>query len=216
MKEIKYVEDEIQQWEDGKMQESFFSKNPETMRDMLDSWWTQEIEGDAQHHGPVFDVITTWMELPSGKSVQREIVKNKNVVCVVPVDISGNILFVRQMRPISKFLMLELPAGHIEEGENPKDAAIREMGEETGFEPTNVTKIGSFLTSPGWCTEFTYSFLVTGLTESALVPDEDEEIELVRVPAYDIMNMIKRGEIIDSKVIASLLLALPLLKRGSE
>jgi ADP-ribose pyrophosphatase len=133
------------------------------------------------------------------------------VVCVVPVDTEGNILFVRQMRPVSKFSLLELPAGHIEPTENPEAAAMREMGEETGFDGTNLIRLGSFFTSPGWCTEFAYCFLVTGLSKSALVPDEDEEIELVRVPVVEIMGMIERGELIDSKAIAALLLALPRL-----
>ena len=83
------------------------------------------------------------------------------------------------------------------------------MGEETGFEPENIFKLGSFFTSPGWCTEFVHSFLVTGLTPSTLVSDEDEEIELIKIPVNNVMDMIQRGEIIDSMAMATLFLAIP-------
>jgi len=209
MKEIRRIENEIQKWEDGKMSESFFSLNPQRLRDELDRWYTKEQDGHLEYHGKVFQVGTYDMELPSGKIVRRELVVNPQVVCMVPVDMNGDIWMIRQMRPVSQFPILELPAGKIDEGEWPAQAAIREMGEETGFEAKNLLKIGSFFSSPGWCTEFVHCFLVSDLSASFLTADTDEEIEVVKVSPSEVMGKINKGEINCAKTITALLLALP-------
>ena len=106
--------------------------------------------------------------------------------------------------------MLEVPAGGMDPGETPEEAVIRELREETGFTADTLAHLCNFWLAPGWCTEYMYAYMATGLSESPLSHDEDEDISLVWVPLSNIPNMIHSGEIQDSKSIASLLVALQL------
>ena len=103
--------------------------------------------------------------------------------------------------------MLEVPAGRMEQGEDPAEAAHRELGEETGLKAGRLDFLGSYFTTPGFTDEEMYTFLATELTEGDSHPDEDEEVERVVVPLEQAVEMVKNGELHDGKSIAALLVA---------
>jgi ADP-ribose pyrophosphatase len=102
-------------------------------------------------------------------------------------------------------VLLEIPAGGIDPGEEPSDSAIRELEEETGYHAQKLERLGGFYSSPGFCTEYLHLFLATELEEGRRSADEDEIIEVVPTPLKEIPNLISSGEICDAKSIAGLL-----------
>jgi len=145
------------------------------------------------------------VQTASGRQTTREIVEHADCVAVVAIDADDNVLLVKQFRkPVEKEL-LEIPAGGIEASEDAEDAVIREMQEETGFLPRKLERLGGFYSTPGYCTEYLYLYLVTDLTPSQLYDEDTESIEVVRVPVARIPELIASGRICDSKSIAGLL-----------
>ena len=160
------------------------------------------------YEGKILNLRIDTVELPSGRQTEREIIEHAGCVAIVPLDADEKVILVRQYRKAAEQLMLEIPAGCIESGEQPIDCAKRELAEETKFSAKNWKQIGYFFTSPGFCTEVMYLFLATGLMPDALDADYDENIELVYVPITDVYGLISSGEIRDAKSIAGLLMAL--------
>ena len=145
------------------------------------------------------------VRLLGGRETQREIVEHKDCVAVVAVDADDNVLLVKQFRkPVEKDL-LEIPAGGIEEGEDPVTTVRREMREETGYLPQKVEALGGFYSAPGFCTEYLHLYLATDLIPSQLFAEDTEGIKLVRVPVSQIPALITSGRICDAKSIAGLL-----------
>ena len=163
------------------------------------------------YSGRIIDVRVDTVRLQNGRESTREIVDHAPSICVVPVDADRNVLMVRQYRkPVDQFL-LEVPAGGIEEGETPEEATRRELQEEIGHTTKNLLALSAFWLAPGWCSEYMYAFLATGLQPAALDSDEDEFIEVVKVPLSEVVDIIASGQVQDAKSVASLLLALQAL-----
>ena len=163
------------------------------------------------YSGRIIDVRVDTVRLQNGRESTREIVDHAPSICVVPVDADRNVLMVRQYRkPVDQFL-LEVPAGGIEEGETPEEATRRELQEEIGHTTDNLLALSAFWLAPGWCSEYMYAFLATGLQPAALDSDEDEFIEVVKVPLSEVVDIIASGQVQDAKSVASLLLALQAL-----
>ena len=150
--------------------------------------------------------------LPSGRETTREIAGYPNSVGIVALDEDDNVILVRQYRHAVVKTLLEIPAGGMEEGEDPRQSALRELEEETGFTAGNIEQIGGAYAAPGYSTEFLHLYLATGLRPGPSRNDEDEEIEVVPVPLKDIPRMIRSGELCDGKSIIGLLTLL--LHRG--
>ena len=145
--------------------------------------------------------------LVQGKiQTSREIISHNDAVVVVPIDTDNNVILVRQYRHAVQQILLEAPAGIIEEGETPEDCAIRELQEEIGFLPGQLRPLFGFWPSPGFCTEFIYSYIAKDLVPSKLEADVDENIEVHKIPLHRVQNLIRAGEIQDSKTIAALLM----------
>jgi ADP-ribose pyrophosphatase len=111
---------------------------------------------------------------------------------------------VRQFRQAAGRELLEIPAGGIEPEEDPIDAVKREMGEETGFSPKTVKRLGGFYSSPGFCTEYLHLFLATDLTPNRLEADDTEAIEVVRVQRSELEELVTSGIVCDSKSVAGI------------
>ncbi|MFC1948814.1 NUDIX hydrolase [Chloroflexota bacterium] len=145
------------------------------------------------------------IEMPSGRESTREVIEHRDCIAVLAIDADGKVLLVNQYRYAVEKELLEIPAGGIDDGEEPADAVRREMQEETGFLPDKVEKLGGFYSTPGYCTEHLHLYLATDLTPSQLYAEDTEIIKLVRVPVTEIPGLIASGKICDAKSIAGLL-----------
>ena len=168
------------------------------------------VESETVYEGRIVTLRVDTVRLPSGRLTTREIAEHGASVCVVPIDAEGNALLVRQYRKPAGASLLEVPAGGIDPGETPEEAAIRELQEEIGHTAAELRPLSSFWLAPGWCTEFMYAYAATGLAPSKLEADDDEYISVERAPLGDVPELIQSGEIKDAKSILSLLLALEL------
>ncbi|MCX6004173.1 MAG: NUDIX hydrolase [Chloroflexi bacterium] len=145
------------------------------------------------------------IEKSSGVQTTREIVEHADCIAVVVLDDKDNVIMERQYRTATGKVLLEIPAGGMEEGESPEDAVRRELQEEIGYLPGKVTSLGGFYAAPGYCTEYLHLFLATDLVQSHLTAEDTDEIEIVRVPVSQIKSLIEQGEICDAKSVAGLL-----------
>ena len=137
---------------------------------------------------------------------EREIVEHPGAVAIVAVDADDRIVLVRQLREPARKELLELPAGTVDEGEEPLATAQRELAEETGLRGGEWSHVSSFWTTPGFCRELMHLFFVEGVEEGERQPEDDESIELVRLFVAEVPSRL--GEIEDAKTLAGLLLYL--------
>ena len=154
------------------------------------------------------------IELAEGNTVEREVVEHVGAVVVAALDDSECIYLVRQYRhPIGR-LLLELPAGGMEAGENPLAAAKRELREEVGLEAKDWKSLGSFFSSPGFANEHLHAFLARELVETERDPDEDEDLVIERRKLGEVLGRL--DEIPDAKSLAVLLLLQKGLGHGDQ
>ena len=165
------------------------------------------VASDRCFEGRICNVRIDTVELDSGKTAQREIVEHDPVVAIVAVDADGRVVLVRQYRLATEQVLLEVPAGLVDPGEEIEPAAQRELQEETGMRAGTLTSLGGFYASPGFLTEYIHVFLAQDLTESHLDADEDEDIVVQRMPLSQALALVDTGGIIDAKSIVGLLLA---------
>lgn len=145
--------------------------------------------------------------LPDGSRSMREIVEHPGGVTVIPVDDEGNVYCVRQYRYAMEQLLLEMPAGKLEDGEMPLSCAMRELEEEIGFTAHSFEYLGEFYPSPGYCHEKLYAYLATGLKMGEARPDEGEFLEVEKYPLDTLAEMAMNGELKDAKSIIAVLKA---------
>ena len=148
-----------------------------------------------------------------GNMSWREVVLHPGASAVIPVTKEGNILFVRQYRYAVEHVLLEIPAGKLDAGEDPDVCAERELTEETGCIAGKMTKLGAIYTTPGFCNETIHIYLAEELTKGEQHLDDDEFLDVVRVPVSKAYEMIARGEIRDAKTLAAFAMAGDRLKR---
>ena len=152
--------------------------------------------------GKIFEVV---------RKEGLEIVEHGPAVAIVPVH-EGHVTLVRQRRPAAGGMLLELPAGGVEDGESPLASARRELREETGLHGGDWVEVASFFTTPGFVDEKMHLFVATGLEQGDASPEGSEEIELVRVPLDKVPGLVE--EIEDGKTIAGLLFLLRSFEPG--
>lgn len=147
------------------------------------------------------------VQLPDGRTGKREIVRVKDAVAVLPMDNAGNVFLVKQHRPAIDRTLLEIPAGLIDEEEQAEEAAVRECEEETGYRPETVKPLLTYAHAEGYSTGFITLFLGTDLIHTGNVQlDATEYLELLKVPFEELVQRVRRNEIIDSKTILSVIL----------
>ena len=174
----------------------------------------QMISSERVFDGRIVRVRADAVLLPNGRNTTREVVEHRPSVVVVPIDADGNAILVRQHRYPAEQVLLEAPAGVVEESETPDDCAMRELQEEIGFSSRDLRALGGFWMSPGYCTEFMYAYLAKDLVPSRLQADADESIEVERVSISGVSRLIRLSEIQDAKTIAALLMAVYLFDAG--
>ncbi len=136
----------------------------------------------------------------------REYVEHQGSVGIIALRNDGKFLFIKQYRKAPDEILLEIPAGILEKGENPKDCAIRELQEETGFKPATLISLGSFYPSPGFCTEHLHIFLALDLETSPLPCDLDEAIDLSPLSLQEFYDHLEKNQIRDLKTVAAVFL----------
>ena len=165
----------------------------------------KRIDGEIKYKGVIVTVRLDRAQLVNGKIVKREVVEHPGGVTVLPVDENGVCTMVRQFRYPFGRMILEAPAGKLEPGENPDDAALRELKEETGAVPARFTPLGALIVSPGCYGEVLYLYLAEGLQCGAQSPDEDEFLDLARTPFDKMLARVLSGEVQDAKTVAGIL-----------
>ncbi len=160
------------------------------------------------YRGKIINVRRDAVVFPDGKESSREIVEHRGAVAIAAVDNAGYIYLVRQYRYAFDEELLEIPAGKLEAGEEntQKEAAIRELREETGLTADSVEYLGVIYPSVGMLTERIHLYLARGLTQGEMDLDEDEYLHVERIPVSQIEEMVRHGEIRDAKTICALFL----------
>lgn len=173
------------------------------------------LEKEEVFRGRAFAVEKVKVRLPDGRITTYDCVKHSGAVTIVPVDDQNRIIFVKQYRMGSKGQLMELPAGTLEENEDPALCAEREIREETGMAARNVTKLGEFYLAPGYSSEYMHVYLMTGLYSSPLKHDDDEFLQTLSIPLDEVWEMVRSNQIRDGKTLACLFLAMDHLKNAA-
>ena len=164
----------------------------------------ETIKSKQLYKGKVVQLRLDTVSLPNGRTKMREILVHPGAAAIVPV-LNGKILLVEQSRTAVGRKTLEIPAGTLEEGESPEDCAKRELIEETGFQASQWDKLTAYYPSPGYSSEVIHIFKARGLEE---VSDTEAELPLHYLDLKEVQARIRAGEIMDSKTIIGVLMAL--------
>ena len=157
------------------------------------------LSSEQKFDGKLVKLYVDSVELEDGKKSFREVIKHPGGVCVLPMDEEGNVLFVRQFRYPHKKVLLEIPAGKLEYGENPSECGIRELKEETGCTCDRYEYLGSLIPTPAYCGEVIHMYLARGLHYGEQKLDSGEFLDIEKIPLDRAVEMIMNNEIEDSK-----------------
>jgi ADP-ribose pyrophosphatase len=171
------------------------------------------IKSETLLEGRAFKIRRDHLKTPDGRETKLEIVDHGGSVVIIPIDAEKNLLFVRQYRHAAKADLLELPAGTRDNEEPYEECAAREIREETGMEAGKLQKVGEFYLAPGYSTEFMAVFVATELKHNPLNADEDEFLQVEKIPIKKAVEMAEHGEVPDAKSLAALLLARSYLEK---
>src|SRR5215207_2629957 len=161
-----------------------------------------------------FSVRSDRLQLPDGGIKDPYyVIERPDAAIIFPLTTDGEVVLVSQYRPPLEMIELGLPAGLVEEGERPEEAARRELSEETGYTGGDWEQLGSVASSPSLKDNWAYLFLARGVLETtAPDPDEHELVEVVRVPVEEVLDLVHSGKIISSSSVAAIMLALERLR----
>lgn len=168
-------------------------------------FYEKTVDSRRIYAGKIINLRVDRVELPNGKISIREIVEHPGAVAVVPLTEEGHVIMVEQFRKALEMVTLEIPAGKLEPGEDPKECALRELEEETGMRGTKIIPVCTFFSSPGFSDEIMHLFVAQELIPACQNPDTDEIINPVTLPLAEAVNMIYAGKIVDGKTIVGLL-----------
>ncbi len=163
------------------------------------------LEQEYKYEGRIINLRVDKAELPNGEECTREVVEHNGGVTIAALTDEGELLFVRQYRYPYSEVVLELPAGKLEKGEDPFKAGIRELKEETGAVASKYVDLGKFYPTPGYCGEIIHMYGATGITFGESNPDEDEFLEVEKIPLSTAVEMVLNNEIPDGKTQAAVL-----------
>jgi ADP-ribose pyrophosphatase len=168
----------------------------------------EQLESQRVFNGKVFSVDRDRVKMPNDRTVTVEVVRHSRSVVLLPVPEPGKVILVKQYRYAVNAFLWELPAGSVDEGESPEDAARRECHEEIGLVPSTIVRLSAMYPTPGYCDEEMVFFRLSGLekTDEQAAVDEDEDIEAKVFELRDAREMVRRGEIQDMKTLAGLTL----------
>lgn len=159
------------------------------------------IKTEKIFNGRIVSLQVDEVLLPNGQTSKREIVKHPGAVAIIAITDDNKIVLVEQYRKALERTIVEIPAGKLENGEDPLNCAIRELEEETAYTSENLTWLTSFYTSPGFANEMIHLYVATGLTkkQDAAPLDEDEFINIVELTLDEAIAYVKDQKIYDAK-----------------
>ena len=163
------------------------------------------LESKTVYEGVIVRVKLDEAQLPNGKKARREVVEHPGGVAILALDREDNVAVVRQYRYPFHKVLLELPAGKLEPGEDPRVCGVRELEEEVGLVADEFIYLGGLYLSPGYSNEVLHLYLARGLRQGACHPDEDEFLEGERIPFARLVDMVMADEIHDAKTVAAVL-----------
>lgn len=163
------------------------------------------VESQTVFQGRIVTVKLDKAQLPNGRLTSREVVEHPGGVAVLPLDADGCVTLVRQFRYPFQRVLLELPAGKLEKGENHRACGLRELEEETGMTAGEFTYLGGLYLSPGYSSEVLHLYLARELRQGTSHPDEGEFLNVEKMPFQELLDRVMAGEIHDAKTVAAVL-----------
>jgi ADP-ribose pyrophosphatase len=166
------------------------------------------ISSERVFEAKVFEVHRDRVKLPHGPTATVDVIRHPPSAVIMPVPEPGHVILVRQYRHAVRQWLWEAPAGSVDPGESPEQAARRECHEEIGLVPETVVRLGAMFPTPGYCDEEMVFFRVSGLSEpaEAAAVDDDEHFEVRTFAVREARDMVRRGEIVDMKTVVGLTL----------
>jgi ADP-ribose pyrophosphatase len=159
------------------------------------------VRSEILYQGKLTAVRDT-LEYPDGRCHRHETIEHPGAVVILPIMPSGSVVFVDQYRHSIRKNILELPAGTLEKGEDPRECAARELMEEIGKAPGELISLGTLFPAPGFCNEVQHLFCARNLRDQKATPDEDEFITTVELSRNEIEDSIRSGKLNDAKSLA--------------
>lgn len=163
------------------------------------------VESKRIYEGKIINIRVDTVELPYKRYSKREIVEHPGAAGIISITPDKDIILVKQFRKPIEEILLEIPAGLIEYGEEPEQCAIRELKEETGYTAGKFKKLFEYYSTPGFSDEKIHIYLAEDIVEGVARPDENEYIEIVKMPVNEALEKVKTGEIRDAKTVVAIL-----------
>ncbi len=161
---------------------------------------------ETMWRGKIFSANRLHVQLPDGREAVRDVIRHNGAVAVVALTDDGRICLVRQYRTALGRVTVEIPAGKLDPGEDPLDAAHRELLEETGFAAKKMAYLTSIASTVGFCDEIIHLYMATGLTFSKSDPDDDEFINVDMVELPQFIDAVLDGKVEDAKTVVGALI----------
>lgn len=171
---------------------------------MPENFTEKTIRSTEIFQGKIIRVTLDDVLLPNGKKNRRELVKHPGAAAILALTSEGKIVMVRQFRKPLERTLVEIPAGKLEEGEQPEESIVRELEEETGYRAEKVEYVTSFYTSPGFADEIIHLYFCQSLHRGTVQTDDDEFVECLEVTFEEAEAMIQKREIYDAKTLIAL------------
>lgn len=170
-------------------------------------FFEKTIKTDVKFEGRILKMRVDTVELPDGSTSTREIIEHPGGVAVIAVDENGYVPMVTQFRKPYEKMIMELPAGKLDDGEDPLQCGVRELEEETGLKAKNFVFLGGVLPSPGYAAEMLYVYLATDLYEGTVHLDEGEFLNVEKIHLDDLIEKVMNNELEDAKTVIGILKA---------
>ncbi|MGN0679373.1 MAG: NUDIX domain-containing protein [Oscillospiraceae bacterium] len=173
----------------------------------------KQLSSELKYDGRIVKLYSDTVQLENGKTTLREVIKHPGGVCVVAITEDNDVLFVRQFRYPHGKVLLEIPAGKLEFGEEHRDCGLRELKEETGCTCDSFEYLGNLLPTPAYDTEVIHMYLARGLHSGEQHLDDNEFLEVEKIPLDKAVEMILNNEISDAKTQVAILKTKMLLSK---